>query len=70
MMCDSCTSRIEAALKAVPGAKSVKVDLAAKLANVEVEAPSQIDALNMMPKFIAVITELGFQAEVHIDYQL
>ena len=42
-------SRVEAALGGLAHVKSVKVDLEGKLATVEVEAPSLIDATNMLP---------------------
>lgn len=69
MKCGGCSSRVEAALKAMDHVKGVQVDLDTKLATVEVEAPNLIDAMNMLPEFVKTIKELGFEAEPHIEYQ-
>lgn len=55
--------------QAMDHVKAVSVDLDSKLATVEVEAASLIDAMNMLPSFVATIKELGFEAEPHIEYQ-
>jgi copper chaperone CopZ len=39
MMCEGCAHRVEAALKALPGVKDVKVSLKDKNALVKVEEP-------------------------------
>eukprot|EP00879_Flechtneria_rotunda_P008619 GHRR01009032.1.p1 GENE.GHRR01009032.1~~GHRR01009032.1.p1 ORF type:complete len:182 (+),score=40.98 GHRR01009032.1:244-789(+) len=68
MVCGGCSSRVEEALKGMHHVKAVQVDLESKLATVQVEARSLIDAMNMLPKFVDTIKELGFEAEPHIEY--
>lgn len=70
MMCGGCSTRVEEALKKVEHVKAVEVSLDTKLACVEVEAISLIDAMNMLPAMVDTIKELGFEAEPHITYQL
>jgi copper chaperone CopZ len=67
MVCDGCSGRVIEALQALPGVKSVAVDLETKLATVQVAAVSQIDAFNALPKMIETVTELGFEAAPHFD---
>jgi len=67
MVCDGCSSRVLEALQKVPGVKKVDVDLDKGLATIEVEAASQTDALNAMPKLIDTVKDLGFEAEPHFD---
>lgn len=69
MTCGGCSSRVADALTGQVNVKAVHVDLESKMASVEVEAPSLIDALNMLPGFVKTIEELGFEAEPHIEYQ-
>ncbi|KAF8069491.1 hypothetical protein HT031_001607 [Scenedesmus sp. PABB004] len=69
MKCGGCSSRVEDALKAMAHVKAVQVDLESKLATVEVEAESLLDAMNMLPSFVETVKELGFEAEPHIDYE-
>ncbi|KAI8467426.1 MAG: hypothetical protein J3K34DRAFT_430619 [Monoraphidium minutum] len=69
MMCGGCSSRVTEALKALSKVRSVEVDLDSKLASVEVEAPSLMDAIDMLPGFVQAIKDLGFEAEPHIEYQ-
>jgi len=47
--------------------KSVDVSLENKLASIEVDAATMLDALNMLPKFVEKISDLGFDAEPHIE---
>ena len=49
--------------------KSVSVSLETKLAAVEVQAPSQIDALHMLPTLLQAVIDLGFEAEPYIAYE-
>jgi copper chaperone CopZ len=70
MKCGGCSSKVEKALQALDHVKGVQVDLDSKLATVEVEADSLIDAMNMLPGFVTTVKELGFEAEPHIEYQL
>mmetsp|Transcript_6806 Transcript_6806/g.16979 ORF Transcript_6806/g.16979 Transcript_6806/m.16979 type:complete len:155 (-) Transcript_6806:348-812(-) len=66
MMCEGCTSRVQEALqKAAPQSK-VTVSLEKAMASVEVKAPSQLDALNQLPKLVETVKALGFEAEPHI----
>ncbi|GBF89436.1 hypothetical protein Rsub_02008 [Raphidocelis subcapitata] len=69
MMCGGCTARVEEALKAAPRVRGVAVDLDSKLASVEVEAASLMDAVALLPGLVQSIKDLGFEAEPHIDYQ-
>eukprot|EP00878_Enallax_costatus_P021879 GHUV01023189.1.p1 GENE.GHUV01023189.1~~GHUV01023189.1.p1 ORF type:complete len:157 (+),score=24.89 GHUV01023189.1:116-586(+) len=55
MKCGGCSSRVEKALKAMDHVKAVQVDLDSKLATVEVEAESLIDAMNMLPEFVTTV---------------
>lgn len=70
MKCGGCSSRVEEALSGMAGVAGVRVDLDAKLATVDVHAPSLLDAMNMLPQFVDAIKELGFEAEPHIEYQV
>ncbi len=45
----------------------VNVDLAKGIATVHVEAASQLDAFNAMPKMVETITGLGFEAQPHFS---
>jgi len=49
------------ALQAMDHVKGVQVDLESKLATVEVEAPSMIDAMNMLPNFVTTIKVSALQ---------
>eukprot|EP00887_Chlorella_sp_A99_P007442 scaffold2.g7442.t1 len=62
MVCDSCSSRVQETLEKVPGVKKVHVDLEKGLASVEVEAASQVDAFNALPKLVEAVAALGFEA--------
>ena len=50
--------------------RAVSVSLDTKLASVEVQAPSQIDALQMLPNLLQAVKDLGFEAEPHFEYEL
>jgi hypothetical protein len=50
--------------------RTVSVCLDTKLASVEVQAPSQIDALQMLPSLLQAVKDLGFEAEPHFDYEV
>lgn len=67
MVCDGCSGRVIEALQKLPGVKAVTVDLETKLATIQVEAASQIDAFNAMPKMIETVVELGFEAAPHFE---
>ena len=67
MVCDGCSSRVLEALQKLPGVKSVEVDLEKGVATLTVEAASQVDAFNTLPKLIEVVTELGFEAQPHFE---
>ena len=67
MVCDGCSSRVLEALQGMSGVKAVTVDLEKGLATVEVAAATQTDAFNEMPRLIACITDLGFEAEPHFE---
>ncbi len=43
MMCDGCTSSVQAALEKAPGARSVSVDLKSGIAKVQVRRPDDVD---------------------------
>jgi copper chaperone CopZ len=66
MMCGGCTSRVEAALKAMAGVRAVSVSLEAKLATVELAAPSLMDAVGQLPALVEAVKALGFEAEPDI----
>ncbi|MEW5305517.1 MAG: hypothetical protein WDW38_010165 [Sanguina aurantia] len=68
MMCDGCSSRIEAALNAMPGVRRAVVSLEDKLATVDVSAATQLDALALLPLLVSEIQSLGFEAAPHIEY--
>ncbi|MDL2269829.1 heavy metal translocating P-type ATPase [Desulfosarcina sp. OttesenSCG-928-A07] len=55
MSCGHCTSSVEKALRGVDGVKSVAVDLASKIATVEVDAPISDDTLKK------TVDDLGFK---------
>jgi copper chaperone CopZ len=55
MKCGGCSSRVEEALSGMAGVAGVRVDLDAKLATVDVHAPSLLDAMNMLPQFVDAI---------------
>lgn len=59
MHCSSCVKRVERALAAVKGVKSVKVDLATELAVIESEA-GQVDVLELSE----AVRNIGFNASV------
>lgn len=67
MVCDGCSSRVLEALQKLPGVKNVAVDLDKGVATVELAAASQLDAFNEIPKLIATVIELGFEAEPHFE---
>lgn len=67
MVCDGCSSRVLEALQALSGVKSVSVDLEKGVATVEVAAASQTDAFNEVPRLIACVTDLGFDAQPHFE---
>lgn len=48
--------------------KAVNVNLESKMACIEVEAPTMIDAMNMLPGFVEAVKGLGFEAEPHIEF--
>jgi hypothetical protein len=50
--------------------KHVSISLETKLASVEVQAPSQIDALHMLPTLMEAVKELGFEAEPYFEYEV
>lgn len=64
-----CSNRVMDALRGQSKVKAVQVDLGSKLASVEVEARSIMDAVDLLPGFVRTIRELGFEAEPHIEYQ-
>ncbi len=54
--CEGCAAKVRKALEAVPGVKSVKVELAAKRAVVEAEGVADqvlLDAVNAIGKYRA-----------------
>ena len=55
MKCGGCTSSVEKALNALPGAQNVEVSLEQKTATI-----SGVDDVNLV---IAAIKEAGFEAE-------
>lgn len=67
MVCDGCSSRVLEALQKHPGVKIVQVDLEKGVATVELTAASQVDAFNEIPKLIATVTDLGFEAQPHFE---
>ncbi|GBF97574.1 hypothetical protein Rsub_10175 [Raphidocelis subcapitata] len=68
-MDSAATARVADALKALGGVRAVRVDLAAEMATVEVDAPSLVDALNMLPGMVKAVRDVGFEAEPHIEYE-
>ncbi len=44
-----------------------QVSLEKALASVEVKAPSQLEALGMLPTLVEAVQNLGFEAEPHIE---
>lgn len=46
----------------------MKVDLDSKLATVEVEAPSLIDAMGLLPPLVQAVKDLGFEAAPHLEH--
>lgn len=58
MVCDGCSSRVEAALKAAPGVASASVDLEKGVATVVVVGPAGATAAAL----VALIEGLGFEA--------
>ena len=60
MGCEGCASKVKKALEAVPGVKSVNVELAAKRAVVDVEGVADgllLDAVNAIGKYKATGVE-------------
>ena len=60
MGCEGCAAKVKKALEAVPGVKSVNVELAAKRAVVDVEGVADavlIDAVNAIGKYKATGVE-------------
>ena len=56
MACEGCAGRVKKALEAVPGVKSVNVELAAKRAIVDVEGVADqvlLDTVNAIGKYKA-----------------
>lgn len=51
-----------------PQVRAVKVDLDSKLATVEVEAPSLIDAMGLLPPLVQAVKDLGFEAAPHLEH--
>jgi copper chaperone CopZ len=65
MVCSGCSDRVVDALKNLPQVKSVEVSLEQGIATVQLEAATQIDAFNSIPKLLECVTELGFEAQPH-----
>lgn len=61
MVCDGCSSRVEEALKAVPGVQAVEVTLDPGVANVTVSAAAEPDAKQALAKLTKIIADLGFE---------
>lgn len=60
MGCEGCASKVKKALEAVPGVKSVNVELATKRAVVDVEGVADgllLDAVNAIGKYKATGVE-------------
>lgn len=60
MGCEGCAAKVKKALEAVPGVKSVNVELAAKRAVVDVEGVADavlLDAVNAIGKYKATGVE-------------
>ena len=60
MGCEGCAAKVKKALEAVPGVKSVNVELAAKRAVVEAEGVADqilLDAVNAIGKYKATGVE-------------
>ena len=60
MGCEGCASKVKKALEAVPGVRSVNVELAAKRAVVDVEGVADgllLDAVNAIGKYKATGVE-------------
>jgi hypothetical protein len=57
---------VEEALKAAPKVRAAKADLESKLVAVDVEAPTMMDALELMPGYIKIVQEAGFEAAPHL----
>lgn len=60
MVCDGCSGRVEAALKAAPGVASASVDLAAGTATVK---PASSNGA-MAAALVELIKGLGFEASL------
>lgn len=54
--------------QAMPAVRRAVVSLENKLATVDVSAPTQLDALALLPLLVAEIQSLGFEAAPHIEY--
>jgi copper chaperone CopZ len=63
MACDGCSSTVADALAALPGVHKVTVHFESGLATIELQAPSQIDAFNQLPKLMEAVAAAGFEAE-------
>lgn len=57
MHCANCSNSVEKAVKAIPGIKNAKVDLAAKTLEYEETSPVPVELV------LAAITDLGFDPE-------
>lgn len=55
MVCGGCSSRVQEALAKMQHVKQVEVSLDKKMASVEVEAPTLLDAMNMLPKMVETV---------------
>ena len=55
-------SRVEEALKGMDKVRAVKVDLDAKMATVEVDVPSLMDAMGLLQPLVQAVKDLGFEA--------
>jgi len=67
MVCDGCSGRVEAALKAAPGVASAAVDLKSGMATVVPAAGAAADgaaAATAAAALVALIEGLGFEAEL------
>lgn len=67
MVCGGCSGRVEEVIQKMDNVRKVTVNLETKLAQIEVKADSQMDALSVMPKLIQAVNDLGFEAQPHFS---
>ena len=67
MVCDGCSSRVQAVLEKQAGVRAVAVDLASGLCTVSVSAATAFEAMEALGGLCTAVAELGFAAEPHLE---